>query len=135
MARILAVEDSATVLIALTRLLEREGHEVTAASDGLAAFAALQSSKPDLVMLDIGLPMIGGIELCVTIRQMHGHEHTPIIMVTGSHKFIDQRLAQEFGASAYITKPFDEAHLIATVNRLLDASIAERHQQLGTTVL
>lgn len=123
MARILAVEDSITVLNTLVQLLEREGHEVSTAKDGLSAFAALQMSVPDLILLDIGLPGIGGIELCVAIRQTPRYSATPIIMVTGSHKQVDQRLAQHFGASAYVTKPYVEAELLAAINSQLASRI------------
>jgi DNA-binding response OmpR family regulator len=119
MARILAVEDSMTVLNSLVQLLEREGYEVLTARDGLSAFAALQTSTPDLILLDIGLPGIGGIELCVAIRQTPTYKMTPIIMVTGSHKQVDARLAQQFGASAYITKPYVEAELLSKIESFL----------------
>jgi CheY-like chemotaxis protein len=122
MARILAVEDSATILKALVQLLEREGHEVATATDGLSAFAALQTAKPNLILLDIGLPGVGGIELCVAIRQTPAYSATPIIMVTGSHKQVDIRLAKHFGASAYITKPFVETELISIINDLLEVN-------------
>lgn len=125
MARILAVEDSTTVRNALVRLLEQHGHVVTTAADGLSAFAAMQSCKPELILLDIGLPGIGGIELCVAIRQTPGLRETPIIMVTGSHKHVDVRLAHEFGASAYVTKPYNETELMTTIDRLIRPSLAK----------
>lgn len=119
MKRILVVEDSLTVQSTLKRLLGREGYEVGTASDGLSAFAMLDTFKPQLIMLDIGLPGVGGIELCVAIRRTPDFANTPIIMATGSHKLVDVRLAHEFGANAYITKPFDEVELVMTIESLL----------------
>jgi CheY-like chemotaxis protein len=124
MARILAVEDSSTILNALTQMLAREGYDVATATDALSAFAALQTTKPDLILLDIGLPGIGGIELCVAIRQTPRYATVPIIMVTGSHKQVDFRLAQHFGANAYITKPYVETELLSTIARLLNTPVA-----------
>jgi DNA-binding response OmpR family regulator len=109
-------------LSALELLLRREGHEVCTARDGLSAFAMIHTTTPDLILLDIGLPVVGGIELCVAIRQTPGFSATPIVMLTGSHKHIDARLAHEFGADAYMTKPFDEDVLISVISGFVAGS-------------
>jgi DNA-binding response OmpR family regulator len=117
--RVLVVEDSYTALCMVEDLLSQEGYEVHGARDALSAFAVLRTDRPDLIILDIGLPGIQGHELCAAIRQFPDHMSTPIIMVTGSHKQIDKRLSYAFGASAYITKPYKADELIDAVNQCL----------------
>ena len=119
MSKVLIVEDSPTAIAALEQILRREGHEVSVAMDGLSAFAMLSRFKPEIILLDIGLPMIGGMELCLAIRQTPQFEFIPIIIVTGSHKHINVKMAQQFGANAYLTKPVVEADLIAAMSQCL----------------
>lgn len=119
MAKVLVVEDSLTALRMVVDLLSQEGYEVHSARDALSALAVLRTDRPDLIIMDIGLPGIQGHELCAALRQFPDHVSTPIIMVTGSHKQIDMRLSYAFGASAYITKPYKADELIKTVNQYL----------------
>lgn len=119
MAIILAVDDSPTVLTTLELLLRGDGHEVLTARDGLSAFATIHKTAPDLILLDIGLPVVGGIELCIAIRQTPGFSATPIVMLTGSHKQVNINMAREFGANAYMTKPFEGDALLALVDGYL----------------
>jgi DNA-binding response OmpR family regulator len=123
-AKVLVVEDSLTALRMVEDLLSEQGHKVFSARDALSAFAILRAGRPDLIILDIGLPGIQGHELCAAIRQFPDLVSTPIIMVTGSHKQIDKRLSYAFGASAYITKPYKADELIEAVNQCLAADEA-----------
>jgi twitching motility two-component system response regulator PilG len=92
---------------------------VTTAPDGLSAFVALQTATPDLIILDIGLPYINGMDLCAAIRRIPTYSHIPVIIVTGSHKQIDATMANSYGAVGYFTKPYDDAELLAAINSCL----------------
>lgn len=127
MARVLAVEDSPTVLATMKQLLTQEGHEVETANDALSAMAVLQASTPDIMLLDIMLPGVGGIELCTVIRRNPQYESMPIIMVTSLSN--QATLARYTGADDYVTKPFSEEQLIGTINHHL--SVDRRMQAVA----
>jgi two-component system alkaline phosphatase synthesis response regulator PhoP len=115
MAKILVVEDMESVVKLLRMLLEREGFEVTVAQDGLEALEAVRRDKPDLVLLDLLLPGLDGLEVCRRIRHDPLTAHLPIIILSGKDEVADKVIGLEIGADDYITKPFEADELIARI--------------------
>ncbi len=114
--RILLVDDEAAIVQSLRYNLEKNGYLVTAAGDGRSAVALAASEEPDLVILDIMLPLLDGIEACKEIRKV---SNVPIIMLTAKHQEVDKVLALELGADDYVTKPFSLGEIIARVKARL----------------
>src|SRR5438552_11973062 len=102
-ARILLVDDEHSVQTLLTYLPRKDGHEVVTAHDGREALDRFAEQRFDLVVLDIMLPKLDGIEVC---RRMRSRSQVPIIMLTAKDDEIDKVLGLEMGADDYITKPF-----------------------------
>ena len=119
MSDILIVEDSQTIRTMMANLLESEGHTVSGARDGLSAMTMLRDKKPDMILLDIMLPGVGGIELCMVIRRNPELKDVPIVMVTGIRT--QANLANRAGADAYLVKPYSDEQLMSTVNWYLMA--------------
>ena len=117
------VEDEDTIREAICFALRREGHRPDAHADGASAWEALSSQMPDLVILDIGLPRMDGLELCRRLRSRS--EKLPIIFVTSREDEFDRVLGLEIGADDYLCKPFSMRELMARVKVLLRrASVA-----------
>src|SRR5580700_7544469 len=114
--KILLVDDEAAIVQSLRYNLERSGYSVTAAGDGRTAVGLAASEQPDLVILDIMLPLLDGIEACKEIRKV---SNVPIIMLTAKHQEVDKVLALELGADDYVTKPFSLGEIIARVKARL----------------
>lgn len=122
MAKILIVEDMESVVTLLRSLLEREGFQVTTAQDGVEALEAVRRDKPDLVLLDLMLPGLDGLEVCRRIRHDPVTAHLPIIILSGKEEETDKVIGLEIGADDYITKPFQANELIARVKGRLRRS-------------
>jgi len=116
MTLILVVDDDVTVAEVLTRYLEREGFDVIAVTDGDAALAAAQASSPDLVVLDLMLPGIDGLEVC---RRLRHHSPVPVVMLTARGDESDRIAGLEIGADDYVVKPFSPRELTARVKAVL----------------
>ena len=114
--RILVVEDDATVRDVVARYLERDGHQVTALDRGSEAVALVGRLNPDLIILDLMLPDVNGIDLC---RQLRRTSPVPIIMVTALGEEADRVLGLEVGADDYVTKPFSPRELALRVASVL----------------
>jgi DNA-binding response OmpR family regulator len=113
MARtILVVDDEPTQREMLAEALEAEGFTIVTAADGRAALLKFRESKPDLVLLDLMLPELSGIEVCRIIRAESG---VPILMLTAKDSELDKVVGLELGADDYVTKPFSLRELIARV--------------------
>jgi len=117
--KILAVDDDEHLLSLLRDVLEREKYMVVTCSDTEEGYARIVKSQPDLVILDIKVPRIGGIELCRLLRQNPLTKKIPIIMLTVESSETDKVIGLEMGADDYITKPFGNKELIARINSLL----------------
>ena len=117
--RILAVEDDRNISDLIRMYLEKEGFEVTAAFDGGTAVEKFRELQPDLVLLDIMLPVMDGWAVCQKIREM---SKTPIIMLTAKSEVFDKVTGLEMGADDYIVKPFEMKELIARINAVLRRS-------------
>jgi DNA-binding response OmpR family regulator len=129
--KILVVDDESAILQTLRFNLERSGYAVSTAGDGRTAIALAQSEKPDLVVLDIMLPILDGIEACKEIRKS---SNVPIIMLTAKDQEIDKVLALELGADDYVTKPFALHEFLARVKARLRrrADGADSHDEAIT---
>ena len=115
--RLLVVEDDPQVRAMLTRALRYEGFEVAAACDGAEALAALRTSPPDLLLLDLLLPDADGVDLCGRLRD--AGDPVPILMLTARDTVTDRVAGFEAGADDYLVKPFSTAELVARVRALL----------------
>ena len=114
--KILIVDDESAILQTLRFNLERNGYVVATAGDGRTAVALAGSERPDLIIMDIMLPVLDGIEACKEIRKTSG---VPIIMLTARDQEIDKVLALELGADDYVTKPFSLHEFLARVKARL----------------
>ncbi|ASI36816.1 MULTISPECIES: response regulator YycF [unclassified Exiguobacterium] len=110
--RILVVDDEQPIADILKFKLEKEGYSVAVANDGVEALEKVEEFKPDLILLDIMLPLMDGMEVCREVRKTL---ETPIIMLTAKDSEIDKVLGLELGADDYVTKPFSSRELLARV--------------------
>ncbi|MDR2378203.1 MAG: response regulator transcription factor [Bifidobacteriaceae bacterium] len=123
MTDLLLVEDDETQREALTFLLGREGYEVRAAADGAAALAEFAAREPELILLDLMIPLVPGTEVCRRVRLT---SDVPIIMLTAKSDEADIVLGLELGADDYVTKPYSTLELLARCRRAL-----RRHRASG----
>ncbi len=115
-ATVLVVEDEASFVEALTIGLRREGFDVVVAVDGAEALDLFDATQPDIVLLDVMLPKISGIDVC---RQLRKKTQVPIIMVTAKGAEIDTVVGLEVGADDYVTKPYRLRELVARIRAVL----------------
>jgi phosphate regulon transcriptional regulator PhoB len=120
---ILAVDDEADLLELITYNLKKEGFSVDSAPDGETALLKIKKGRYDLVILDLMLPGIQGMELCRILRNDPKTEALPVIMLTAKGEEVDKILGLEMGADDYITKPFSPRELIARVKAVLRRSM------------
>ncbi len=116
MPKLLLVDDEPTLVATVKFNLEKEGLQVVVATDGDSAVAVLREAHPDLVILDLMLPGMSGLEVCRIVRQ---ESVAPIVVLTAKTEEIDKVVALELGADVYITKPFSMKELIARVRARL----------------
>jgi DNA-binding response OmpR family regulator len=121
-ATVLVVEDDASIGRALTGALRAQGLEVLWATSGADALELAAGSRAQLVLLDLGLPDLDGVEVCRRIRR--GDPHVPIVVLTARHSEVDVVLGLDAGADDYVTKPFRLAELLARVRAHLRRSTA-----------
>jgi DNA-binding response OmpR family regulator len=114
--RILVVEDEALIADAVAARLRSEGHEVVVAGDGPSGVAQAERFEPDLVILDLMLPGLDGLEVC---RQIQRERHVPVMMLTARDDETDLVIGLAVGADDYLTKPFSMRELVARVQALL----------------
>ncbi len=117
--RILVVEDEPMVAEVVERYLRRDGHEVRVVHDGQTALDAFDQFQPDLIVLDVMLPGIDGMEVC---RQVRSRRETSVIMLTARGEEVDKLLGLGLGADDYVTKPFSPRELAARVKAVLRRS-------------
>lgn len=117
---IACIDDSPTVLQAISTFLNDSSVSVIMINDPVKALMQVVRSKPDIILLDVGMPNLDGYELCSLLRRHPNFKQTPIIMVTGHTGFIDRAKAKIVGASGYLTKPFTQSELVKTVFRYLN---------------
>lgn len=127
--KVLIVDDEINILELLDFNLKKSGFEVLRAEDGISAIEICKSNKPDIMILDLMLPDLDGVEVCKNIRLNKETRHIPIIMLTAKSDEIDKIIGLEIGADDYVTKPFSVRELIArikTVLRRIDKSNEEQ---------
>ncbi len=115
-SRVLVVDDDPTVAEVVRRYLERDGFVVESAADGVTSLAAAAARPPDLVVLDLGLPGLDGLEVC---RQLRLSGPVPIVVLTARGAETDRILGLELGADDYVTKPFSPRELVLRVHSVL----------------
>jgi two-component system phosphate regulon response regulator PhoB len=118
MARILIVEDEADIRDVLAFNLRQAGHQVLTAARGRDAIEQL-AQKPGLILLDVMLPDISGVEVCKAIRQHSATRHTPVLMLTARGEEIDRVVGFEVGADDYVVKPFSMRELLLRVQAVV----------------
>jgi two-component system response regulator MprA len=114
--RVLVVEDDAAIADVLRRALRQEGHEVRSAEDGVEALELAESFVPDLVILDLGLPKLDGVEVC---RRLRAESDAPILILTARTDTDDRVEGLDSGADDYLMKPFERKELLARMRALL----------------
>ena len=128
---VLVVEDEEAFVDALTVGLSREGFRVQVARDGAMALDMFDAVRPDIVLLDVMLPKISGVDVC---RQLRKRSSVPIIMVTAKGSEIDTVVGLEVGADDYVTKPYRIRELVARMRAVVRRTAA-REDDLGTDAL
>ena len=114
--RVLVVEDDAAIADVLRRALRQEGHEVRSAQDGVEALEMAESFVPDLVILDLGLPKLDGVEVC---RRLRAESDAPILILTARTDTDDRVEGLDSGADDYLVKPFERKELLARMRALM----------------
>lgn len=117
--KILLVDDSQTVLMMEKMMLARSGYDIVTANNGEEGVAKAASELPDLILLDVVMPKLDGLEACKRIRQQDSTKHIPIIMVTTRSEPINVETSYQNGCNDYINKPIDNTELLAKVRSLL----------------
>lgn len=117
MGRVLLVEDDADIAAPLARALQRDDHDVVVCADGFEALEAARSVTPDLVVLDLGLPGMDGVDVCRTLRA-EGNR-VPVLMLTARAAEMDAVVGLDAGADDYVAKPFRARELMARIRSLL----------------
>jgi two-component system response regulator RegX3 len=129
-ARILLADDEADLLQTVGYAFRREGFEVDLVEDGESALDAARRGTYDLLILDVMMPRLSGIDVC---RTMRGESDVPIVMLTAKDAELDRVLGLELGADDYVTKPFSMAELLSRVRALLRRRELDRAAGAGTT--
>jgi DNA-binding response OmpR family regulator len=121
-ARILAVDDSPTILEMIKAILEAGGYSVLTASDGAEALERARAEKPDLILLDVMLPKLDGYRVCRLLKFDQNYKHIPIIMLTAKTEEQSMATGLRTGADQYLTKPIEPETLLAAVAEELGKS-------------
>ncbi|MGH8459584.1 MAG: response regulator, partial [Nevskiales bacterium] len=117
--RILIIEDDKDIRGLLRYDLEREGFRVSESEDGVEGLAQVRKSPPDLLVLDLMLPRLSGLEICKQVRREEATQRIPILILTARSEEPDRIVGLELGADDYVTKPFSPRELVARVKALL----------------
>lgn len=117
--KILIADDEANIVVSLEYLLQREGYIVSIARDGQEALEAIERDAPDLVLLDVMMPIKTGFEVCASVRANPAMAHTRILMLTAKGRDTDLAKGMALGADGYMTKPFATRELVARVAEML----------------
>jgi two-component system, OmpR family, alkaline phosphatase synthesis response regulator PhoP len=121
---VLIVDDEPNILLSLQFLMRKSGYEVRTARDGEEALAEISRAAPDLVLLDVMMPLRRGYEVCQRMRERADWRHIKIIMLTAKGRDVEMSKGLSIGADLYITKPFSTQELVAKINGLLGVGTA-----------
>jgi DNA-binding response OmpR family regulator len=127
--KIVIIEDEPDILEVLSYNLRREGFEILTSADGIQGLALVKREHPDLVLLDLMLPGIDGIEICTSIKKNPDTQHTLLIMVTAKGEESDIVLGLGVGADDYISKPFSPKELVARVKAVMRRGVLLETEQ------
>lgn len=116
--RVMVVDDSSTVRQVLQMTLKKAGYDVTEAADGNAALNLLENDRVDMLVTDLNVPNMDGINLIKRVRRNPGNRFLPIIMLTTGAQPEKKRQGKEAGASGWVTKPFKPEHLLSVVKMI-----------------
>ena len=118
-SRVLIIEDDKDIVELVRYNLEKDSFQIVACSDGVTGLAQVKKSSPDLLILDLMLPKLSGLEICKEIRRDDKLNRLPILMLTARGEEADRVVGLELGADDYVTKPFSPRELVARVKALL----------------
>jgi len=125
--RVLIVDDDPVIIKMVGTLLTTNGYEVLTATDAPVGLEIAMQKSPDLLILDVMMPIINGFNICRLMKTQSGSQHIPIILLTSRDRDDDRKIGEEVGANAYIAKPFKTEELLNTISGLLAAP----NQSLG----
>lgn len=120
MNKILIVEDEADIQALVHRVLTANGFEVFKASDGEEGLIKATTLKPDLIVLDLMMPGMSGLEVCKLLKMRSDTKHIPIIILSALNREVDRTYAKEAGANLYMTKPFRVDELLVAIDGLMN---------------
>jgi DNA-binding response OmpR family regulator len=120
--KILIVDDEPNIVTALEFLLQRSGYEVLLAQDGEAALKQVEQHVPDLVLLDVMMPLKSGYEVCQRMRARADWRHIKIIMLSAKGREAEVNKGLSLGANLYVTKPWSNKDLVAQIEQLLESA-------------
>ncbi len=135
MARIIYVEDDEVVGELVKETLMNEGHAVGVIPDGETALKVIGQKRPDLIILDAGLPMMGGLEVLSNLKRTDALYQIPVLMLTGRRSKSDEQIAFFTGATEYLRKPFDPEELVMIVDELLKSAAPKNIQENNSRTL
>jgi phosphate regulon transcriptional regulator PhoB len=118
MKRVLIIEDDKDIVELVRYNLEKEGYQVAASGDGLSGLATIRKSPPDLLILDLMLPKLSGLDICREVRRDASLNRLPLLMLTARGDEPDRVVGLELGADDYVTKPFSPRELVARIKAL-----------------
>ncbi len=118
--RVLIADDEPNIVASLEFLMEQAGFEVKVAADGAAVLALVASFRPDLVLLDVMMPVKNGYEVCQLLKNDPGTRDVKVILLSAKGRDVEVAKGLELGADAYVTKPFSTRELVAKVKELLE---------------
>ncbi|HOE67444.1 MAG TPA: response regulator [Candidatus Hydrogenedentes bacterium] len=118
-AKVLVVDDEPDLVEFIARLLRAEGFDVLTAYDGINAMDMTENERPDIILLDIMMPMVSGYEVCQQIKANPMTRNIPILCMTSAHSIDARARSRQAGAATVIVKPFTPAELVAQVRRHL----------------
>ncbi len=119
--KILIAEDEPSIVVALEYLLQRSGYDVHIARNGDEALKQVEAHVPDLVLLDVMMPLRSGYEVCKRIRERPDWRHIKIVMLSAKGRDAEVNKGLAAGADLYITKPFSTREMVEKINSLLDS--------------
>jgi two-component system response regulator RegX3 len=131
MSSVLVVEDEQSLREPLVYILQREGFEVFEAADGPTAIAQWKERGPDLILLDLMLPGMSGVDVC---REIRNHSTVPIIMVTAKDSEVDKVVGLEIGADDYVVKPYSTRELLARIKAVLRRGVGSEARNAQSVI-
>ena len=124
MLKVLVVDDEPTIRLLIRAALERTAYELVEAVDGISALEVARRQRPDLILLDIALPQMSGLEVCRRLKADPATARTPVLLLTGFVQPAQRQAGERAGAEGFIAKPFSPAALLAQIHESLQRAAA-----------